>query len=75
MFLNFNAASETPRHTCTSKRQGDWIIFSCPLCPGYERRMNLQTGAVTVQDGNDPYILHEGFFVPAGLENTHSLAN
>ncbi|MCB0533902.1 MAG: hypothetical protein H6574_06215 [Lewinellaceae bacterium] len=75
MLLNFDAASETPRHVCTSKRQGNWIIYSCPLCPGYERRMNLQTGVVSVREGEDPYILHEGSFVPAGLENTHSLAN
>lgn len=75
MQLKFNGVSEAPRHSCETKREGDWAVFSCPLCPGFERRMNLRTGVVSVREGGDPYVLHEGIFVPVGLENTHSLPN
>jgi hypothetical protein len=75
MQLKFNDTAEGSRHTCTAKREGDWAIFSCPLCPGFERRMNLRTGVVKIREGQDPYILHEGYFVPVGLEDSNSLPN
>lgn len=31
-------------HHCTSHRLGDTIIWKCPVCTGYERRLNLITG-------------------------------
>lgn len=35
-------------HYCTSHRDGDWIVWRCPLCEGYERRFNWQTGEMEV---------------------------
>lgn len=45
-------------HTCTSFRQGDWVVFRCPICPGYERRVNLETGKTVVKGGTSA--LHTG---------------
>jgi hypothetical protein len=44
MEIKFNHSSDAEVHECESHRKGDWIIFRCPLCPDYERRMNWRTG-------------------------------
>lgn len=75
MQIQFNSESEMSRHSCNARRDGDWAIFTCPLCPGFERRMNLRTGAMRVQEASDASALHEGFFVPVGLEQSNSLPN
>jgi hypothetical protein len=36
-------------HQCHSERQGDWIIWRCSQCAGYERRLNWQTGEMRVR--------------------------
>lgn len=36
-------------HHCTSHRDGDWIIWRCPLCEGYERRLNTKTKEMRVK--------------------------
>lgn len=46
-------------HHCTSRREGDWIIWRCPLCPGYERRLNMRTGAMRVKGKTSAQ--HTGF--------------
>lgn len=35
-------------HHCTSHRDGDWITWRCPLCEGYERRLNIRTGVMFI---------------------------
>ena len=44
METNSRPGQPSPVHECTSHRAGDWIIFRCPYCPGYERRFNWLTG-------------------------------
>ena len=39
-------------HHCTSHRDGDWIIWRCPRCEGYERRYNWRTTEMRVKRGN-----------------------
>lgn len=38
-------------HPCTSHREGDWIIWRCAQCAGYERRLNWSTGEMRVKRG------------------------
>lgn len=57
-------------HVCThSVREAHWLIFKCPHCPDYERRINLLTGDVRIRGGNDD-IRHCGYMPPAIPENT-----
>lgn len=56
-------------HQCTSFRQGDTIVWKCPLCIGYERRLNLVTGEMSVKGKTDS--LHTGF--SDGKENMEAL--
>lgn len=36
-------------HVCTSFRRGDWVVFRCPICTGYERKVNLINGKTVVK--------------------------
>ena len=54
-------------HECTAERDGDWVIFTCPHCDDYVRRMNFKTGEMPpMKSWND--IPHRGLFVPVGLQ-------
>ena len=75
MAFSFEPSENDTRHRCQARRSGDWAIFTCPLCPGFERRLNLRDGTMQVKSAGDPYILHEGIYVPPGLEQSHSLPN
>jgi len=44
-----NLPEET--HHCTSHREGDWIVWRCPQCDRYERRLNARTGEMKTQRG------------------------
>ena len=46
-------------HHCTSFVDGDWIVFRCPLCQQYERRINFATGQMKAK-GNFSEIRHTG---------------
>ena len=51
------------RHECEAREEGGWIIYHCPLCPDYERRVNVRTGdmeAKNMKAGID----HSGSYVP-----------
>jgi len=68
MQINFRLNDESSRHQCVVRHDGDWAVFTCPHCEGYERRLNLRNGKMTSRPGEDPFILHEGVFVPPGLD-------
>jgi len=42
----------TDVHHCTSHRDGDWIIWRCPHCEGFERKFNFVTEEMWVRRGN-----------------------
>ncbi len=51
-------------HECVGFREGDWMIFKCPVCGDYERRMNWRTGQMTTKcDPENPF-QHTGMVVP-----------
>ncbi len=62
-------------HTCVSHREGNWIVFTCPQCSAYERRLNFQTGEMINVSADDPYIVHQGQFVATGLEKVEASTN
>lgn len=56
--------NDTPdTHQCLSHREGDWIIFHCPLCKDYERRVNWKTREVKVRRGSSNAV-HAGSHAP-----------
>ena len=75
MNLKFQHQDFELRHQCQSERRGDWFIFTCSECEGYERRFNYVTGQLSTTPGPDPYILHEASFAPVGMEHFEASQN
>jgi hypothetical protein len=46
-------------HHCISHQEGEWIIFHCPVCKDYERRVNWRTKEVKVRRGSST-AAHDG---------------
>jgi hypothetical protein len=61
--IEFGPPSGPDHHECTSTRDGDWIVFLCPRCPDYERRINWRTGTSQVRSVS-PEVRHSGQHVP-----------
>lgn len=40
------------QHTCDGHQEGDWIIFTCPICQDYERRVNWKTSEMNIHRGS-----------------------
>ena len=40
-------------HRCTSEINGDWVVFRCPHCPDYERRISLKTNTLIIKGKNE----------------------
>lgn len=57
------------QHQCIGHREGDWIIFHCPLCKDYERRINWKTREVKVRKG-DSNITHAGSHGPVASDDS-----
>ena len=69
MEINFNAGTDPDAHQCESYREGDWIIFRCPQCEEYERRINWRTGEMSVAN-SESGINHQGFTTPGATIRT-----
>jgi len=48
--ITFTGLPEETHH-CTSFRDGDWIVWRCPHCERYERRLNGRTGEMKIARG------------------------
>ncbi|MCB9283595.1 MAG: hypothetical protein H6563_05920 [Lewinellaceae bacterium] len=70
-----NQDEEREMHVCESRREGEWIIFTCPHCEEYENRINLQTKERKCRKAKDPFIFHRGSFLPPSLEIEGSTPN
>ena len=72
--LNLDPSESPENHQCQSYRDGDWIIFRCPECADYERRLNWRTGEMMVRNSR-PEINHFGRYEPTeyreAFENTN----
>ncbi len=47
------------KHRCYVEQEGDWMVFLCPACPDYERRIHSKTGEM--QSKCSPYNEHRHF--------------
>ena len=65
--IDFGKSQSNPAHECDSYQHGDWIVFRCPSCPDYERRLNWRTGEIKVKN-SQPGIMHTGTHVPHHLD-------
>lgn len=70
--IEFGDPSDVPEHECDVKREGDWMVFTCPKCPEYERRINGRTHEMSVKKSY-ALVNHSGtydpFVHPADLES------
>lgn len=48
--VDFSFGPGSNHHECDSVMEGDWVIFRCPICEDYERRINLVTGENQVKN-------------------------
>ena len=71
---DFNNSGES-RHKCYSEKEGDWIVFKCPVCSDYERRIHSKTGEMKSKYNSDNRYRHSGTFVPIGLDADMYLPN
>jgi hypothetical protein len=71
---NFGNSEDGNHHQCESYRDEDWVVFRCPICLDYERRINPGTGEKTTKNVR-PDIHHSGSHIPpqvkAALENVN----
>jgi Zn finger protein HypA/HybF involved in hydrogenase expression len=63
--MDFEKPQDVEFHQCQATREGDWIVFRCPKCNGYERRLNWRTGEMTSRNVN-VQVLHTGNYFPDG---------
>ena len=59
---SFDAFDEE-QHACIGYQEGDWIIFTCPICKDYERRVNWKTNEIKVKKGDSKF-RHFGSHAP-----------
>jgi hypothetical protein len=72
--VDFNPVPDFEHHECSGTRNGDWIIFLCPQCHDYERRLNWRTGETTARNVSAT-IDHNGRYSPRELKEAFENAN
>ena len=62
-------------HKCFSEKEGDWIVFRCPICTDYERRIHTKTGEMRTEGivGN-PHT-HNGLYIKPGFDTNQYTPN
>ncbi|MCA9734012.1 MAG: hypothetical protein H6696_04455 [Deferribacteres bacterium] len=74
MDISIHENTSDTHHPCKSIRNGDWIVFTCPLCPDYERRVNWRTKELTVK-GSKAEIQHSGDYIPDEYKHAFTAMN
>lgn len=69
MQITFSDPEQT-YHYCESRREGDWIIYTCKDCKDFERRYNWRTGEYKSKPASGSYIMHQGSYAPPALEGS-----
>ncbi len=62
-----NPLNIAEKHSCQSRLEGDWIIWTCPKCEGYERRLNWRTGEMKGKRSPAHAALHYGMNLTQGI--------
>lgn len=65
--INFSSTSKSS-HQCSAEKEGEFIVYRCPLCPEYERRIHSKTGVMEVSGNIGNPHSHHGTYVKAGLD-------
>lgn len=65
--IEFSSSEDT--HVCEASVQDQWIVFTCPQCKDYRRKMHQETGEMVVENPGDPHILHQGMYINPLLPN------
>jgi hypothetical protein len=60
--INVSNKPDYDQHECESSKEGDWVIFRCPICKGYERRIHAVTGEMKVKHANST-ARHTGSYI------------
>lgn len=50
------------QHRCDARREGDWIIYTCPQCD-YQMKDNLVTGEMQIENAKRD-VAHSGEYLP-----------
>jgi hypothetical protein len=50
-------------HECEARVEDEWVVYTCPKCPAYERRINQRTDEMTAS-GMQLGIQHSGTYAP-----------
>ena len=64
---DFTPPDSAPHHICHGRREGDWIVYSCPECD-YEMREHWETGEMQVRNVKMD-IRHSGSYTSPELLN------
>lgn len=73
--LNIEFSAKEDAHNCEVSVEAPWIVFTCPQCQNYRRKMHQETGEMVVENPGDPQIKHQGMYInPLILEASHSLS-
>ena len=72
--IKFEPDENMEHHECESFREGDWIVFRCPQCGDYERRMNWRTGEMRSRNAR-PEFYHTGSHVPPVYREAFEFCN
>lgn len=66
--LKIEFSSEKNAHVCDASIEDQWIVFTCPQCENYRRKMHLETGEMIVEKPGNPLIEHQGLFINPIIE-------
>ena len=73
--LNIEFSAKEDAHTCEVSVEEQWIVFTCPQCQNYRRKMHQETGEMVVEKPGDPQITHRGMYInPLILQTVPSLS-
>lgn len=72
--IDFNRTPDLEHHQCSATRDGEWIIFHCPKCRDYERRLNWRTGETKARNVRAT-IDHSGRYFPREFKEAFENSN
>jgi hypothetical protein len=72
--IKINVSGEN-RHQCETRMEGQWIVFTCPVCDDYERRIHSVTKETRVKRNPDNPYNHGGSFIRPGFDAVDSCPN
>jgi hypothetical protein len=61
-------------HESDAVTEGDWVVFRCPICKDYERRINTVTDEMKVKNVS-PTVCHSGCHIHSNVSAFKALSN